>query len=146
MNVKLTLSTLAGLVAVVAGVAWLPFFYVHLFTAMPSGLSPWQAAVHQVAFDLSAQSPSAALMALWYCMPLLWFVLAALLLAMPRFSYALALVLIGAALALALASSAILGWGTIFLFGVPAGLGLAHLRRVQASQSVHLRQGGSIGA
>ena len=135
---------MAGLVAVVAGAAWLPFLYVHLFTAMPNGSSPWQAAMHQVAFDLSSESPSATLMALWYSMPLLWFVLAAVQLSMRRFRYTPALVAIGVALVLALASSAMLGWGSIFLFGVPAVLGVAHLR-VQASPSVHAGEGGSIG-
>jgi glucan phosphoethanolaminetransferase (alkaline phosphatase superfamily) len=146
MKRNLRLSTVAGLVALVAGAAWLPFFYFHLFTAMPSELGPWQAAIHQVAFDLSSQSPSAVLMAFWYSMPLLWFVLAALLLSISRFTHAMAWVLIGAALFLAFASSAMLGWGTIFLFGVPAVLAVVHLRRVQASPSIHAGQGGSVGA
>jgi hypothetical protein len=126
-------SIFAGATAALAGAVWLPFVYVHLFTSTPSNTTPWQSAFDQLAFDLSAESPSALLMAVWYALPLAWFGLAALFFVALRFTYSAALVFVGLALALAVASSAMFGWSTAFLFGSPVLLGVAHARRVKPS-------------
>ena len=129
MKARMKSSTLAGIAAALAGAAWLPFFYVYLFTSRPSNSSLWQSAFDQVAFDLSSESPNALLMTVWYCIPFAWFALGAFFLAVPRFAPFAALVAVGFALILALSSSAMLGWGTAFLFGVPVLFGVSHLRR-----------------
>jgi len=100
MKLNLSHSTLAGFTAALAGAVWLPFVYVHLFTSTPSNSTPWQTAVDQVAFDLSSESPSALLMAVWYGMPVAWFALSALFFAVPRFKRPAALVIAGLALVL----------------------------------------------
>jgi hypothetical protein len=131
MKARPKLSTLAGIAAALAGAAWLPFFYVYLFTSRPSNSSLWQSAFDQVAFDLSSESPNALLMAVWYCIPFAWFALGAFFFAVSRFAHLSALVAVGFALVLALASSAIMGWGSAFLFCLPFLYGVAHLRHVE---------------
>ena len=131
MKARLKPSTLAGFAAALAGAAWLPFFYVYLITSRPSNSSLWQSAFDQVAFDLSTESPNALLMAVWYCIPFAWFALGAFFFAVSRFARLSALVAVGFALVLALASSAIMGWGTAFVFCLPVIFGVAHLRHAK---------------
>lgn len=135
MKLNLSSSTLAGSFAILAGAVWLPFFYVYLFTSVPAHSTTWSAAIDQIAFDFSPESPSRALMAVWYAMPFIWFVLAALLFSVSRLRYFTVLVLVGCTITVALLSSSIFGWGTAFLFGLPAWFGVVHARRVKRFSS-----------
>ncbi|WP_341909789.1 hypothetical protein [Polaromonas sp. YR568] len=135
MKLNLSSSTLAGSFAILAGAVWLPFLYVYLFTSVPIHATAWGAAIDQIAFDFSLDGPSRTLMAVWYAMPIVWFVLAALLFSVSRLRYFTVLVLVGVTTTVALISSVMFGWGTAFLFGLPVWFGVVHARGMKRSSA-----------
>ena len=122
-------SVLAGGFAVLAGAICLPFLYVHLFTALPHNISAMEAAYAQFKFDLSSESPSALLMALWYSLPLAWFALSTSFLLAAHPGHAKAWLQVAAAGVLTLVSVAVFGWQTIFLFGLPLFFSISGARK-----------------
>lgn len=63
---------LTGGVAIVCGVALLPFVYSNLFAARPDGQSLAVAAVDQLKADLAVGPPQSWLLLAWLSLPIAW--------------------------------------------------------------------------
>ena len=72
MAQALASSKLTGGIAIVCGVALLPFVYSHLFSARPDGQSLAVAAVDQLKADLAVGPPESWLLIAWLCLPIAW--------------------------------------------------------------------------
>jgi hypothetical protein len=128
MKASTTLASLAGPSALLAAAVLLPFWYIHLFVGMPSGLEPMQAALEQIKFDISSESKGRVHLLMWAAAPIGWTIVGVGLLLLKTTSKAIARTLLSGSVALAVVSIALAGWETTILFGVPVWLCTVRLR------------------
>ena len=120
-------STLAGIFALAGSISYVVVWYVYLFTASPSRVSVGRAAIEQLKFSFSAESPARWVFVLLAALPVLGLCLGCAYLAGFASSRRRGFVMLGAATLAGLGAILISDWSTLFTFAASIYYGWRHL-------------------
>ena len=120
---------LAGVLSLLCAGLMLPFWYILLFTATPSGMSSFEGAIQQLQFSFSPETPGRWLLVWWAAMPFACLGIGVAYLLNGASTKRRAIGLTAASATLVLAAIVLSNWPTAAFLALPVVFGAQCVRR-----------------